>query len=623
MARLRRARTRPDDAVWDIAVRLLDDRDLRHRHPQHRSSVAVAAGSHVHVLRLRDLHRRRGRHAPQRSPVSDGGFRSDARHAAAGDRDRHSRRGSRCRAVSGLFRLHQFPSRLRQLPHALDDADCFPLRGDPDFRSADRAVHRRAARQRHPQRLRPPRAARRAGAHHADRPDCEGGALVSAPLILALMTVLFLVFGYMGVPVAFSLMAGVLVGAMFTDVSMPAIIQKMFDGVDNEALLAIPFFLLVGELMSSANVVMRVANLALALVGHIRGGLSQVVTVFSMMFSEMSGSTTADVAVISRALGGPMKRESYDPPFIPAIIAAASTIAALVPPSITAVVYFAVGNVSIAGLFMAGVVPGLMIGFGLMIYCYFFGPPGTRKPRASMRQVMFATGDAALPLMIPVILLGGILTGWFTPTEAGVVAVIWIIAVVIPALNRGHFRKIPYDFCLAGLIFSLPLITIGAANAFGWMLAYLRGAIVIADWITSIAGNDPQYMMLLLVLLFTVIGDFIEPVPTIIIFMPLVNTLTQAGDINGVHMGVVLIATLAFGLITPPYGLVLLMASKFVGVSFGKALRAALPIYVVFLVTIAFAIYFPKAVLWLPKQVNPASVGCFKNPSGPGYIWPP
>src|SRR5229473_5413651 len=301
----------------------------------------------------------------------------------------------------------------------------------------------------------------------------------------------------------------------------------------------------LAELMSSANVVVRIANLSLSLVGHIRGGLSQVVVVFSMFFSEMSGSTTADVAVMSRALGGPMKREGYTPAFIAAIIASASTIAALVPPSITAVVYGAVGNVSIAGLFMAGVVPGMMIGFGLMIYCYFFGPSGMRKPRAPLRQIVFAAGDAALPLMIPVILLGGILTGYFTPTEAGVVAVVWIIAVVIPALNRGHIRNIPYDFCLAGLIFSLPLITIGAANAFGWMLAYLRGAIVIADWITSIAGSDPQIMMLLLVLLFTVVGDFIEPVPTIIIFMPLVNALTQAGDINGVHMGVVLIATLA------------------------------------------------------------------------------
>jgi tripartite ATP-independent transporter DctM subunit len=445
---------------------------------------------------------------------------------------------------------------------------------------------------------------------------------MSAPLILGLMTFLFLFFGYLGVPVAFSLLAGVLIGASFTDVTHTALIQKMFDGMDSEALLAIPFFLLVGELMSSANVVQRVANLSLALVGHVRGGLSQVVTVFSMFFSEMSGSTTADVAVISRALGGPMKREGYEPAFIAAIIAAASTIAALVPPSITAVVYGAVGNVSIAGLFMAGVVPGFMIGIGLMIYCYFFGPAGMTRPRPPLRIVALAAKDAALPLMIPVILLGGILTGWFTPTEAGVVAVVWILAVIIPALNRGHIRKLPYDFCLAGLIFSLPLITIGAANAFGWMLAYLRGALVIAEWITDIAGNDPHLIMLLLVVLFTIIGDFIEPVPTIIIFMPLVNALTQAGDINPVHMGVVLIATLAFGLITPPYGLVLLMASKFVGVRFSQALRAALPIYVVFFATIAFTIYFPSVVLWLPKHVIPESVGCFKNPSGAGYICP-
>src|SRR5205809_4991484 len=436
------------------------------------------------------------------------------------------------------------------------------------------------------------------------------------------MSFCFLFFGYLGVPVPFSLMAGVFIGAFLADVSLAAIVQKIFDGVDSEALLAIPFFLLVGELMSSANVVVRIANLSLSLVGHIRGGLSQVVVVFSMFFSEMSGSTTADVAVMTRALGGPMKKEGYSPAFIAAIIAAASTIAALVPPSITAVVYGAIGNVSIAGLFMAGVVPGLMIGIGLMIFCYFFGPTGMTRPRAPFRDVARAFRDASLPLMIPAILLGGILTGFFTPTEAGVVAVVWIIIVVIPALSRGHVKLLPWDFCLAGLIFSLPLITIGAANAFGWLFAYLRGALMIAEWITELAGNHPQATMLLLVLLFTIIGDFIEPVPTIIIFMLLVKALTEAGDINPVHMGVVLIATLAFGLITPPYGLVLLMASKFVGVRFSHAIRAALPIYVVFLITIGFIIYFPKAVLWLPKQVIPESVGCFKNPSGTGYICP-
>ncbi len=445
---------------------------------------------------------------------------------------------------------------------------------------------------------------------------------MSSALILGIMTVMFLGFGYAGVPVAFSLLGGVLIGTLFTDVSYAAIIQKMFDGVDSEALLAVPFFLLVGELMSSANIVVRIANFSLALVGHLRGGLSQVVAVFSMFFSEMSGSTTADVAVMSRALSGPMKREGYEPAFIAALIAAASTIAALVPPSITAVVYGAVGNVSIAGLFMAGVVPGLMIGFGLMIYCFFFGPAGMRRPRATFGQFTEATKAASLPLMIPVILLGGILTGFFTPTEAGVVAVCWIIFVLIPALNPGHIRKLPRDFCHAGLIYSLPLITIAAASAFGWLLAYLRGPMVISGWITDVAGTDPHLIMLMLVLLFTIVGDFIEPVPTIIIFMPLVNSLTEAGDINGVHMGVVLIATLAFGLITPPYGLVLLMASKFVGVRFSQALRAALPIYVIFLGTIAFCIYFPKAVLWLPKQVIPESVGCFKAPGGTGYICP-
>src|SRR5262249_13821697 len=156
-------------------------------------------------------------------------------------------------------------------------------------------------------------------------------------------------------------------------------------------------------------------------------------------------------------------------------------IAALVPPSITAGGYGAIGNVSIAGLVIAGGGPGVMIGIGVMVFCYFFGPTGMTRARAPFRAVARAVQDASLPLVSPAILLGGILTGFFTPTEAGVVAVAWIIIVVIPALNRAHIKLLPWDFCLAGLIFSLPLITIGAANAFGWMFAYLRGALIIAE----------------------------------------------------------------------------------------------------------------------------------------------
>src|SRR5262249_47409751 len=159
----------------------------------------------------------------------------------------------------------------------------------------------------------------------------------------------------------------------------------------------------------------------------------------------------ADVAVISRALGGPMKREGYSPPFIAAIIAAASTIAALVPPSITAVGDGALGQVSVARLFMGGVLAGPRVGIRVVLFCYFFGPKGMTRPRAPFREVARAFKDASLPLMIPAILLGGILTGFFTPTEAGVVAVAWIVIVVIPALARGHIKLLPWDFCLAGL----------------------------------------------------------------------------------------------------------------------------------------------------------------------------
>jgi tripartite ATP-independent transporter DctM subunit len=347
-----------------------------------------------------------------------------------------------------------------------------------------------------------------------------------------------------------------------------------------------------------------------------------VVTLFSIFFAGISGSSAADVAVLTRTLGPEMKREGYDLGFTAALIASASTMANLIPPSIMAVVYGATGNVSIGGLFLGGVVPGLMVGLGLMIYSHFFGPVGVTRRRSSFGEFTDAAKGAAVPLMIPVIIMGGILTGFFTPTEAGVVAVVYILLVVIPLLNRGHIRRLPHDMAITGLLYSIPLITIAAASAFGWMLAYLRGPAVVSGWIASAAGNDTTMIMLLLVLLFIIVGDFIDAIPAIIIFMPIILDLTQNADINTVHMGVVIIVTLAFGLITPPYGLALLMGAKFIGVPFGRAMVASLPIYVVFLATIVFCILFPEVVLWLPRQLLPQSVGCFPNPDGAGWICP-
>ena len=446
--------------------------------------------------------------------------------------------------------------------------------------------------------------------------------MTSNGALIFLMAFLFLFLGYMGVPVACALIGSVLVVTAFTSVSIASMMAQLFNGMDTEALLAIPFFLLVGDLMTSANVTVRMIRLSQMMVGHFRSGLAQVVTLFSMFFAGISGSSAADVAVLTRTLGPEMDREGYDLAFTAALIASAATMANLIPPSIMAVVYGATGNVSIGGLFLGGVVPGILVGIGLMIYSYFFGPIGLKHKRATFAQLTTATREAAIPLVIPVIIMGGILTGQFTPTEAGVVAVAYIVFVAIPLLNRNHLVNLPRDMAMTGLLYSIPLITIGAASMFGWMLAYLRGPAVVSGWISEAAGGDPFMIMLLLTGLFIIVGDFIDAVPAIIIFMPIITDLTTNAAINPVHMGVVIIVTLAFGLITPPYGLCLLMASKFIGVRFSKAMFASLPIYFVFFAAIAFTIFFPEVVLWLPKHLLPESVGCFKNPSGTGYLCP-
>ena len=446
--------------------------------------------------------------------------------------------------------------------------------------------------------------------------------IVSSGWVLFTMAALFLGLGYIGVPVPFALMAGVFAATMLTPVSMPSMVGQLFNGLDAEALLAVPFFLLVGELMTSADVTRRMITLAQALIGHLRGGLAQVVTLFSMFFAGISGSSTADVAVLSRTIAPEMDREGYSRAFTAALIASASTIANLIPPSIMAVVYGATGNVSIAGLFLGGVVPGVLIGLGLMVYSFLFGPSGVRRRRATLRELSNAFGSASLPLVIPVIIMGGILSGWFTPTEAGIAAVCYIVVVLIPLLRPSHLKVLPSDFMHAGLLYAIPMAAVAGASAFGWMLAYLRGPDMVSGLIESTAGTDPTVILFLLVVLFVIVGDFIDAVPAIIIFMPIVTRLAELGDINSVHMGVVIITTLVFGLITPPYGLSLLMASKFCNVNFTSAMYASLPLYLVFFATIAFCILFPDVILWLPKTVLPESVGCFRAPGGDNYICP-
>lgn len=445
---------------------------------------------------------------------------------------------------------------------------------------------------------------------------------MSGEVIILLMMGVFLVLAYFGTPVAFALIGAVLLGTAFSDVSYLAIVGQLFNGVNSVPLLAVPFFLLVAELMNSSEVTLKLIRFVQALVGHIRSGLAQVNALFSMFFAGISGSSTSDVAANSRILLPAMKREGYDPASSAALIAAASTIANLIPPSIMGVVYGATGGVSIAAIFLGGVVPGVLVGVGLMVFSYFFVHAGEPAPRASFREIAGAARASALPLMVPFIIMGGILLGVFTPTEAGMVAVMFILVVLVPFTARGHLRKLPRDFVNAGVIYSLPLIAVAAASAFAWLLTYLGGPEIVAEAVEDIAGTNPVAIMFMIVAVLIVVGQFIDAIPAIVVFMPIIKTLIEIGEVNPVQMAVVVIVTLALGLITPPYGLSLLLATSFAKVRFSAGLRKSIPLYGVFLGVIAALILVPELSLALPRLVVPEATGCFQAPGGDGYICP-
>src|SRR5208283_5342236 len=380
---------------------------------------------------------------------------------------------------------------------------------------------------------------------------------------IVVMCGLFLFLGYAGLPVAFALIAAVVVvAATFTDLTIGSLMGQLFNGINELALLAIPFFLLFGGI---------------------------------------SGSSTADTVAIGTVLLPAMRDEGYAPAFSAALIAAGASIASMVPPSIMAIVYGAVGDASVGGLFLGGATPGLMVCIGLMIYSYFFGAPGVQKRRATFFEFGTALRVAALPLAIPVIIIGSILGGVITPAEAGMAAVVYALVILLPLLNRGHYRRLPKDIALAAVLYSIPLTAVAGASAFGWMLAYLGGADIIMGWVRAMGTTDPRAILFFVAVLFLIVGDFLDGLPAIIILMPVILSLEKLGHINAVHMGVTVIVTLAFGLITPPCGIILLLSSTLAGVPFSRALRQSMPIYVIFVIVIAVIILIPDTVLWLPR----------------------
>ena len=409
-----------------------------------------------------------------------------------------------------------------------------------------------------------------------------------------------------GLPLPFSLGAAALAGLLAMDLGVPLTIvpQRFVSGIDSFAFMAIPFFLLVGELMNTSGITTRIINLSNALVGHVAGGLAQVNVVSSMFFGGISGSSTADTASIGSILIPSMVKEKYDPEFAVALTATSSCCGPIIPPSIGLVLYGVIANVSITKLFLAGYIPGLMLGGGLLLTSYIISKRrGYRThPRASLAQIWVALKQSIWAAILPFLIIGGLLSGVFTVTEAAGVAVVYTLVVGLVIYRELRPRDLITVLQRAMVKVGTMMSVAASALIFAWVLTVMEVPQQLADAILSVSDN--KYVILLLLnLFFLFIGTFMEPKASLLILMPvLLPVLPQLG-IDLIHFGIVIIFNNVIGLITPPIGLVLNLAAKIGDVRIDKAAVAALPFLVTMLIVLVIITYVPGLVLWLPNML--------------------
>ncbi|MBV7395939.1 TRAP transporter large permease [Mameliella sediminis] len=406
-----------------------------------------------------------------------------------------------------------------------------------------------------------------------------------------------------GLPLPFSMGIASVAALMVMDLGIPLVVvpQRMIAGIDNFAFMAIPFFLLVGELMNTAGITQRIINLSNALVGHIAGGLAQVNVVSSMFFGGMSGSSTADTASIGSILIPAMKKEGYDADFSVALTATSACCGPLIPPSIGMILYGVIANVSVTKLFLAGYVPGLMLGFGLLLTSYLIskkrGYP--THPRASVSQIWTAFTGSVWAAALPFLIIIGLLSGIFTVTEAACVAVVYTLFVGLVVYRELRVRDLPGIFMVATVKCGTMMSVAAAALIFAWVLTVLEVPQALATAILGVSEN--KYVILLLLnVFFLFIGTFMEPKASMLILLPVLLPVVPEFGIDLIHFGIIFIFNALIGLITPPVGIVLNLAAKIGGVSIDKAAIASLPFLGTMLLILMIITYVPAIILWLP-----------------------
>lgn len=418
------------------------------------------------------------------------------------------------------------------------------------------------------------------------------------------MMATFLVFMAGGVPVAIAMCAASLIYVMSTR-TIPdfVVIHRMYGGVDSFPLLAVPFFIWAGNLMNSAGITNRIYNFALALVGWLKGGLGHVNVVGSMIFAGMSGTAIADAAGLGTIEIKAMKDHGYSTEFAVGVTAASATVGPIIPPSLPFVIYGMMAGVSIGQLFLAGVIPGIIMALTMMLTVAYYAH--TRKYQADATFAWKVLGktliEALLAMLTPVLLVGGMTMGVFTPTEGAIAASMWALFLGLAwyrTLSWRTLTKITMDTIETT---AAVLFIVAAASIFGWLLTVTRVTEDIAVWLLSFT-QSPAVFLLLANLLMLFVGCFLEPVAAITLLVPILIPICQKLGIDLVHFGLVMVLNLMIGLLHPPMGTVLFVLSRVSRLSFERTTLAILPWLVPLLATLFLCTYVPEVVLWLPRQ---------------------
>ena len=423
-----------------------------------------------------------------------------------------------------------------------------------------------------------------------------------------LLILLFIIFVAIGVPISFALgfvsFAGI---ASLPNIPNTVVFTKMFNGLNSFTLLAVPLFILAANLMNEGSISDRLIEVCNSAVGRVRGGLAHANILVSMIFAGISGSSQADTAGIGKILIPAMEKQGYDKKTAVGVTAASSTLGSIIPPSITMVVYAGIANVGTGALFMTGLVPGILLGLAMMAVVAFGAkkknfPKGEAVP---VKEVLHQIWKSLPALMTPIILIGGICTGWFTPTESAAFACVYALLIGVFFYKSIKISRLPHILVETMKMSALSLFALATANALGELLSYYQLNLYVQQLFLGMPGGKLVFLVVV-VLFFMFVGTFMDAVPAMILFVPIILPSATALGISPIILGLIVVVTLALGLVTPPYGLCLLLAGSISGITIEDSFKGVLPYFLSSIAVLVVMIVFSDFFLAIPAMLFPA-----------------